>query len=156
MSPVIAIVLLILVGLVLLLLEVLVIPGTTVVGILGFILLGAGVWIAFDKFGTNIGILSIVSVLVAATLVFILAFRSNTWKKLALKENIDSKIESFEGTIPKIGDQGIAVSRLAPMGKVSVNNHEYEARTQNTYIDEKSPIEVIGVESNKLIVKLKS
>jgi membrane-bound ClpP family serine protease len=156
MSPILAIVLLILVGLLLLLLEVLVIPGTTVAGVIGFILLGGGIWMAFDTFGTNAGIIAIASTLVATGLVFFLAFRSGTWKKLMLKENIESKVDSFEGFIPKVGDVGIAISRLAPMGKVIINNHEYEARSQNSYIDEKSTVEVIIVESNKIIVKLKS
>jgi len=81
--------------------------------------------------------------------------RSKTWRKLALKESVDSTIDSFEGYIPKVGDTGITVSRLAPMGKVQINNYEFEARSQNSYIDENSEIEVIAVESNKVIVKLK-
>ncbi len=156
MSPILAIVLLVLVGLVLLLLEVLVIPGTTVAGIIGFLLLGGGIWMAFDSFGTNGGLIAIAATLVALGPVFFLAFRSRTWNKLMLKENIESKVDSFEGFVPSVGDKGIALSRLAPMGKVIINDREYEARAQNSYIDEKSTVEVINVESNKIIVKLKS
>ena len=155
MSPIIIISLLMLVGILLLLLEVLVLPGTSIAGIGGFLLLGAGVWFAFDAYGTTGGIIVLTAGIVILVAVFILALRSKTWRKLALKESVDSTIESFEGYTPQIGETGIAISRLAPMGKVQINEHEFEARSRNSYIDENSEIEVIAVESNKVIVKLK-
>ena len=155
MSPVVAIILLILAGLVLLLLEVLVIPGTTVAGVIGFGLLGVGVYIAFDTYGTNVGIATIAATLIITIIVFITAFKSGTWSKLMLKSTIESKIDNFEGKIPNIGDEGTTLTRLAPMGKVLVNDVEYEAISQNSFIDPKSTVVVAGVESNKIIVKLK-
>ena len=155
MSPVITIILLVLFGILLLLLEVLVIPGTTIAGIGGFLLLGASVWIAFDNFGSTVGIIVLIAVVAILIVAFIIALRSKTWRKLALKENIESTIEHFDEYVPKMGDTGIALSRLAPMGKVQINGYEFEARSRNSYIDESSEIEVIAVESNKVIVKLK-
>ncbi|MDD4747344.1 MAG: NfeD family protein [Salinivirgaceae bacterium] len=155
MSPVVAIILLILAGLVLLLLEVLVIPGTTVAGVIGFGLLGGGIYIAFNTYGTNAGVASIAATLIITIIVFITAFRSGTWKKLMLNSAIESKIENFEGKIPNIGDEGITLTRLAPMGKVLVNDVEYEAISLNSFVDPKSTIVVSGIESNKIIVKLK-
>ena len=72
-----------------------------------------------------------------------------------LKSKIESKIDSFEGNIPNIGDVGTTLTRLAPMGKVLINDVEYEAISQNSFIDPKTPIIIAGVESNKIIVKLK-
>jgi membrane-bound ClpP family serine protease len=155
MSPVITIAILIFVGILLLLLEVLVIPGTSIAGIGGFLLLAASVWVAFENYGTTGGIIVLIIDIVILVAAFVLALRSKTWRKLALKESIDSTIESFDGYKPQIGDFGIAISRLAPMGKVQINEHEFEARSRNAYIDENSEIEVIAVESNKVIVKHK-
>ena len=137
------------------LLEVLVIPGTTIAGIGGFLLVGASVWVAFESYGTNGGIITLIANVVILVVVFIIALRGKTWRKLALNEKVDSTVESFEGHVPQIGDTGITISRLAPMGKIQINNFEYEARSQNAYIDENSEVEVIAVESNKVIVKLK-
>lgn len=156
MTPVIAVILLILTGFILLLLEIMVIPGTTIVGIIGFLLLAAGIWVTFDQFGVNMGLIAIGSTLAASVLIFMFIFKSNTWKKLMLKENIESKVEAFDKYEPEVGEEGVAISRLAPMGKIVVNGHEFEAKAQSSFIDEKSVVEIIGVESNKVIVKLKS
>ncbi len=156
MTPIIAVILLILTGLILLLLEILVIPGTTIVGIIGFLLLAAGIWVTFDHFGAGMGMVAVGSTIVVSAIIFMFIFRSNTWKKLMLKENIDSKIEMFDKYEPKIGEQGVAISRLAPIGKISIEGHEFEAKAQSSFIDEKSIVEVINIESNKVIVKLKS
>ena len=52
-----AIILLILLGLLLLLIEFAVIPGVTIAGIGGFLLLAASVYIAFKELGTAAGLL---------------------------------------------------------------------------------------------------
>lgn len=155
MSPIVSIILLVFLGLLLLLLEVLIIPGITIAGIGGILLIGGSVWVAFDSYGITGGIVTITVSAVLLIIVFIIALRSKTWKKLALNTNIESAIESFAGQVPKVGEEGTTISRLAPMGKVQINNFEYEARSQNSYIDENSEITVIAVESNKVIVKLK-
>ncbi|GAB3825889.1 hypothetical protein GCM10028895_36040 [Pontibacter rugosus] len=51
----ITVILLIGVGLLLVIVELIFVPGTTVVGILGFILTGIGIWIGYAALGTNIG-----------------------------------------------------------------------------------------------------
>src|SRR5690554_2641294 len=53
------IILLIFLGLLLLLIEFAVIPGVTIAGIGGFILLGLSVYIAFAEYGTGIGFITL-------------------------------------------------------------------------------------------------
>lgn len=156
MSPILAITLLIIIGILLLLIEVLVIPGTTIAGIIGFGLLIGGIYLAFDKYGMNVGIATIAATITISLIIFILAFRSGTWNKLMLNSTIDSKIDNFEGVKPNIGDEGTTLTRLAPIGKVVIKDIEYEALSQNSFIDPKCTIVVTGLESNKIIVKLKS
>ena len=61
-----AIILLILLGLVLLLIEFAVIPGVTIAGIGGFLLLAASVYIAFTELGTAAGFITLIVVLILA------------------------------------------------------------------------------------------
>ena len=51
-----------------------------------------------------------------------------------------------------VGDRGVTLSRLAPMGKVLVNGEEYEAKFREGFLDSGVEIEVVEIEGNILIV----
>ena len=53
----------------------------------------------------------------------------------------------------KIGDRGVAITRLAPMGKVEINGKTFEAKSVSELIDEHSHVEVTGYENFNVIVK---
>jgi membrane-bound ClpP family serine protease len=53
----------------------------------------------------------------------------------------------------KIGDCGVTISRLSPMGKVLIGGKEYEAKSAEAYIDQRSEVTVIGFENFTIIVK---
>ena len=53
----------------------------------------------------------------------------------------------------KAGDRGVAVSRLAPMGKVEIGGRTYEAKSQGAYVDQQRDVEVVGFENFSVIVK---
>jgi len=53
----------------------------------------------------------------------------------------------------KAGDRGVAVSRLAPMGKVEIGGRIYEAKSTDVYIDQRSTVEVVGFENFNVVVR---
>lgn len=53
-----------------------------------------------------------------------------------------------------IGRKGIAATDLKPSGHIYLNNQSLQATANGTYIEKGSPIEVIGGEGSRLIVKL--
>jgi membrane-bound ClpP family serine protease len=57
-----------------------------------------------------------------------------------------------EGKI-KIGDKGKTITRLNPMGRVMVGNEHYEAKSIDKLIDQNTEVEIVKIESNKIIVK---
>lgn len=148
-----AIVLLIAVGLLLILLEILVIPGTTVVGIGGLVMVVAGIYFAYSTYGMAGGTYTLGGVIVVSAFTLYFALKSKTWKKMSLKDNIDGKVNEFDTTKIKPGDQGVTITRLAPMGKIMVNNEYYEAKTQNNFIDQNTQVEIYRIEDNQIIVK---
>ena len=81
--------------------------------------------------------------------------RSNTWKKLSLNTKLDSTVEGVDGSV-KIGDEGITLGRLAPMGNVQIGEALVEAESQSGYVDAHQRVEVVKVLKNKIIVKLKT
>jgi len=148
------IIILILVGFLFLLLEILVLPGTNIAGILGFVLIGIGVYFAF-KIGTTEGVITLSASVVCSVAFLYIVLKSNTWKKLTLKSEIDSKVNVIDESKVKRGDAGITVSRLAPAGKAMINNEYFEVHTIGEFIDPDTDIVVTKVDFNKIYVKLK-
>lgn len=149
-----AIILLILLGLFLLLLEFAVIPGVTIAGIGGVIMLICSVYLGFSQYGTLGGIITLLAILLTAPLMFYYFFRSKAGKKMVLETNIDGKVESFDADKIAVGDSGMSVGRLAPSGKVKVGNQTIDAISTGPFIDQHKPVRVIKILSNKIIVEL--
>ena len=144
---------LILLGILLLLLEVLVIPGSGITGIIGFASLIGGIWVAYKELGTETANLVLGLTLLVNGIAVWLAFRYKTWKRVALSEKIDSRVDVMEGVKIKVGDTGKTISRCAPMGKAEINGSFVEVNARTEFIDQERPIEVIKIEGNKIYIK---
>jgi membrane-bound ClpP family serine protease len=147
---------LIIIGLLFLVLEILVVPGTTVVGIFGLVLMGVGIWEAYNIFGATTGHLVVAGSLVITVIAIALSLRSKTWKRAMLSTEIKGKTNLINQEKVKPGDTGKAVSRLVPMGKALINDEYFEVRSMGQYVDQGTEIEVIKIENNKIFVKQKN
>ncbi|MCE1201581.1 MAG: hypothetical protein LWX09_05735 [Bacteroidia bacterium] len=143
-------------GLLMVLLEILVIPGGGLAGILGFILMAAGVWFAFTREGTEAGLYTLGGSLLLNVAALTLALRSKTWDRAMLKSNIDSKVNVVDTEQIKPGDTGITISRCAPSGKAMINGEIHEVHTRSEYLDVDTEVEVIKVEGYKIYIKSKN
>ena len=143
---------LILIGFVLLALEILVFPGTSVAGILGLAALVFSVYETFATHGSLAGWIMLVCVLVFLVVMLILILRGKTWKKFQLDTSLDGKV-NVEAEKVKVGQEGVAISRLAPMGTVEIEGTFYEAQSVMDLIDQKTKVKVVKVEGNKLWVQ---
>ncbi|MCL2511350.1 MAG: NfeD family protein [Bacteroidales bacterium] len=140
-------------GFLLLLLELLVLPGIGVAAIGGFALLGVAVWQVFAQYGNIAGSWALGGIVVASIVLIGFALRSKTWNRVALKSEIDSKADGQPDSPIHVGDQGVTVSRLAPSGKALINNDYFEVRTFGELIDPNQNIEVIKIEYRTIYVK---
>lgn len=146
---------LIVVGLILLGVELLVIPGFGVVGILGIASFVAACYLAFVNFGTAAGIIVLVSTILLVTLFIALVLRSKTWKGVTLNTNIDSKAdEAPQQKGIAVGMRGVALTRLAPAGMAEINGVELEVFCRDAIVDAASNVEVVEVSDNKVYVKI--
>lgn len=152
------IIILILLGILLFIIEFLLVPGITVAGIGGAILIVGGVIMAYHNHGSTVGNFTLLGTALISFLTIFFILKSGTWRKIMLKKDISGKVNVVDqtGTEVKIGDMGKTVTRLNPMGKVVINGNYFEAQSLNLYIDQNTDIEVIKVLSNKLVVKLKN
>jgi membrane-bound ClpP family serine protease len=148
------VIILIILGILLFVIEFLLVPGVTVAGIGGLVLTVFGVYKAFNDFGAATGAWVLIGTLILSAFVIVMSLRARTWNRLMLK----TKIQGTVGTIItedqiKAGDHGSALTRLAPMGKVLVNEIVREAKSTEGYIDEHTDIEVVSVEGTRISVK---
>ena len=147
---------LIVIGLIFLLLEILVVPGATVVGIVGAAMMAFGVYSAYSAHGTVAGTYTLGGTLILSVGALALALKSNTWKRAMLGSELTSRVNIVEADKVNPGDEGIAITRLNPMGKAMINDEYYEVTSKDNLISENTEIVVTKVDGNKIIVKSKS
>lgn len=147
------VVILVLVGVALLVTELFLIPGFGLPGIAGFIAIAGGVFCAYFYLGATAGHITLVSSLILCAIAIYIFIRSKTLDKMALRENITSKVDLIDGINIKVGDKGITISRLAPMGKVRIGDADIEAKSYEAFIDQQSSVEVFAIDGNTIIVK---
>ncbi len=147
------IILLILTGVLLIILELLVIPGITISGLSGLGLMAGGVYISYSKFGVVTGNWVLFITLIITVSLIIWALRGKTWKRFSLNTEISDNVETFSEDAIKIGDIGNTITRLNPMGKVRVNDIEVEARCPDNFVDPQVEIEVTKVTKTYIFVK---
>lgn len=150
-----AIILLILLGMLLFLVEFFLIPGVTIAGIGGALLMGASVFMAYRTHGSTLGNWTLFATLLFTILIMVFALRSRTWRRLMLNKNIDSKVEvaGIHDQKIKPGDIGEAITRLAPVGKVMVNDEVVEAKSIKGFVDQKTKVKVVKIGTTQIIVK---
>ncbi len=150
----IVIVLLIVFGIGLIIAEVIFIPGTTFVGVLGALFIGYGVYTSFVTFGSNTGWGVLVGSFILTLLAVIYSFRSGSWKKFSLKGQMTSKVNEHIDIPMKVGDVGMAISVLKPVGKAEFDDDTYEVKTLGEYVEEDNKVRIIKIENNNIIVEL--
>lgn len=144
---------LLLLGIALILAEVLFVPGTTIVGILGLISAIVGVYLGFQYFGTEIGWWILGGTSIAFTISLYLGFKGGTWDKFSLKDTSLGKVNEGYSSQLKEADKGLTLSTLRPIGKAEFNDKVYEVRSYGNYIDSDVKIEIVKIEGNKIFVK---
>lgn len=147
------VVLLTIFGIGLLMAEIFLIPGFGIAGVTGILSLAGSVFCGYYFLGAVAGHITLGAVVLLSALTVYVFLKNKTLDKMALQTDIDAKVDGLAGCHFQIGDQGICVSRLAPMGKVRINGQEVEAKSQDAFVEAKTKIEIVAIESNKVIVK---
>lgn len=147
------VVILLLLGILFFLLELFLIPGISLAGIAGTLFVGSSIYYAYSQIGNAAGHLIVVSSIVLLAITIWVFVRSKALEKMSLKAEIKGKNDPLENMVINIGDLGITQSRLAPMGKVKVNGHIVEAKTNDDFIDPGVEIRVLEVYNTNILVE---
>ncbi len=148
-----AIAALILAGVVLIIVEVVFIPGTTVVGILGLVFTIIGIVVSYGEFGREGGsyVLLGTGIFLAGALYY--SFRKGAWKKFSLKTSIDSRVNEGAHADLKVGTEGVAVSALRPMGTAEFQGKMVEVKTNGDYLAAGTRVKIIQIQTNDIVVE---
>jgi len=146
------ILLLIFLGIVLLLIEFTILPGISIAGIGGTLLFAYSIYLAFNTYGPLAGFLTLGFVVIVAPLLVVFVFKGKTGKKMVLSTTITGIANQIDDKI-KVGDMGITIGRLAPMGKIRVNGEVVEVRSTGAYIDPGENVRIIEIEKSQITVE---
>lgn len=135
----------------LILIEIFLLPGITLAGIGGGLFAVGGAIYAYTISPLAGHITLIASALVFGG-IFLWLMRSNSFKRIALNTDVDSKLVSSRELGIEVGDEGITLSRLAPIGKASIKGITVEAKSREEFIDEETPVVVIRVDGYNVVV----
>ena len=144
---------LIIAGLILFIIEVFLLPGISIAGIISAICLLYANYYAFDTLGTIPGCITLTISAMGVIGITIWFMRSKTVDKLSLKKTIDYRPEPLKGLDLKAGDEGIALTRLALIGNAEFNGRIIEVRSSGDFIEQKSKIRVERILDGVVLVE---
>jgi membrane-bound ClpP family serine protease len=147
------IIFLIILGIVLLLIEVTILPGITIAGIGSLLVLVYSVYLAFTSYGNLIGFLTLAFVLIAAPLLVFRLFKGKAGKSMVLNTVLTGIANEIDPEKVKIGDIGVSIGRLAPMGKIKVNDEVVEVRSTGTFVNPGEEVRIIHIEKSLITVE---
>ncbi len=144
---------LLLIGLALIIVELVFVPGTTIIGLLGLIFVVAGIVISYRHFGNETGFYILTGTLVITLASLIWSFRGGAWSKFSLKTSIASKVNEGMVTALKIGDEGLTTSTLRPFGKAEFGGRQYEVKSAGDYMESGTRVRIKEINSNQIVVE---
>ena len=154
--------LLFLIGLGLIGLEVFVIPGFGIAGILGILLMLGSIFFVFDEahnFRTAVLWLSISVILTSALVIFAALILPETglFRRFALSTVMDTEMgyhsASAEDFQAYLGQSGTALTPLRPSGTARIGDKRVDVVTVGDFIAQDSSVKVVQVEGPKVFVE---
>lgn len=134
-------------------LEIFIIPGTSLAGIVSAVcLIGANV-LVFDSYGLSTGIIVLAASLIVCLVAGIWMLRSKALDRISLKRTIDSTAATEEQLSVKVGDRGIALTRLALIGNADFDGKIVQVQSADGFLDEKTPVVITRVIDGQVWVK---
>ena len=149
------IIILLVLAFILMAVEVFVVPGFGISGILSAISVVIADVLIYNEYG---GWFAFGALVIFGVLSLLLAWwvsRSKTIEKMALHSSIDSTNATKEQLSVAVGEEGIALTRLALIGNAEINGKVVEVKSSGKFIEEGSPLVVVSVNEALILVKEK-
>ena len=140
-------------GVILMLVEMLLVPGIGIAGFLSLGSLGVACWYAFTAISSTAGWWTTLAAVLLLGVMIFFALRAKTWRRFELKTEMTSQMGT-EAAGVRVGDRGVAYTRLAPLGTGRFGEVSCEVKSyDNKMVAAGTPLEVVAIEENKPLVK---
>ena len=151
-------ILIILAGLGLILIEVYLIPGFNVVGVVGFLVILFGVGYSYNEHGMVGGTLFMIGALALTGGAFVWMWKSGAWDRFILATNLrsDERLIARESAdrAQYLGQQGVAITPLRPTGIVEIGGRRIEVMTEGEFIAAGSLVSIVAMDRRQFYVRL--
>jgi len=141
------------IGLTLILVELVFIPGTTIVGLLGLVFAIVGIVVSYQHFGDTVGLYVLIGMSCVTLAGLFYSFRSGVWSRFSLKSSMNSKVNEGMLTSVQVGDEGIALSSMRPMGKAEFHGTAFEVKTSGGYLNSGERVRITQIASHQIVVE---
>lgn len=142
-----------LLSLIFILIEILIVPGSMIVGILGAIALLVATFLMTQTYGPWLGLALFMGVVGISALAFVLCFRSSTG--LVLRQSLTQEQKSYY----QMGQQGTTLTDLRPSGKAAFvlqgKEQQVDVVTQGEFVLKDKVVEIMAIEGTKIVVAQK-
>ena len=147
------IVLLVIAAIVLFLVELFVVPGISIAGILAGGCIIFANYYAFANLGTMGGIITLLVSAIGCIGSLVWFMRSKTLDRLSLKTDITGTVDRTAEQSVKVGDTGLTTTRLALVGQADIAGHLVEVNSADGFLDEKTPVVVTRITNGTIFVR---
>lgn len=135
-----------------------ILPGG-VLGVLGGILMLAGIYLTFDAYGAIAALVVLVGCLIFALAFFVFQFKvlpkTAMGKNIFLSGSVPGESNVNEGGDSLVGATGVVLTRMTPSGSVRVNGRRFEARSRSGFLEAGTTVEVVERDAFRLLVEKK-
>lgn len=149
------IILLVVIALLLFAIEAFILPGFGAAGICGAGCAVAASVVTFICYGPVRGMAVLLGSVVVVLAFFVWLSRSRALDRASLHATINSTAATTAQLSVKVGDEGVATTRLALIGNASLGGKTVEVKSADGFIDEGTPVVVVRVEEALVIVRRK-
>jgi membrane-bound serine protease (ClpP class) len=149
---------LVLIGFALIAVEVYVVPGLNVVGILGILVLIFAIGYAFSSAGMWGGLSTLGGTAVLGGGILYAMWRSGAWEEFVLATSMIPGKElpesSQDNRARYLGKVGAALTPLRPSGVAEIDGERVEVQTEGGFIAANSQIRVVAIDRRHIFVRL--
>lgn len=135
-----------------LLIELFLIPGISLAGILAGVCALYANYYAFSHLGAPAGLITLAVTIVGGVLAVRAFMRSKALDRLSLKQDLPAGVDRGAAARVRVGDRGLAVTRLALIGMASIGGEPVEVKSTDGFLDEKTPVVVVRITGGIILV----
>ena len=135
-----------------------IVPSAGILTILSIGIFGFSLYWVFSHGSFGLGMTFVIADILMLPVLIIVGARMLAASRATLRETLDSK----SGAVSQPpewsqvqGREGVTVSVLRPAGSAMIDGKKYDVVSKGDFIDKATPIVVVAVEGNRIVVKKK-